>query len=341
MQHSVLVIGVGSIGERHTRCFQNTGRARVSIAEINPTLRETVAARYAVPHFPSLEAALQTPPEVAVVCTPAPFHIPMTRSLVAAGVHVLIEKPLGTNEAGLRELLDEWQQRPVTLGVAYVYRAFPELQAARELLQSGEFGNPLQVTVVGGQHFPTYRPAYRDIYYARHETGGGAIQDAITHLLNLGEWLVGPIRRLVCDAAHQSLPGVEVEDTVHLLARHQSPGSTQPTILGSYSINQYQAPNEIVIQVVCERGTVRCEIHRQRLMTMTQPGAEWTCREFGPRERDDVYLRQAHQFLDAVEQRQTPACSLAEGWQTLRCNLAALRSSETAAWQSIEPVSVS
>ncbi|HBH54344.1 MAG TPA: hypothetical protein DDY91_20865, partial [Planctomycetaceae bacterium] len=207
MQHSVLVIGVGSIGERHTRCFQNTGRARVSITEINPTLRQTIAQRYSVPEFPTLEAALQTPPDVAVVCTPAPFHVPMTRQLIAAGVHVLIEKPLGTTEAGLPELMTECGARPVTLGVAYVYRAFPEMQAARELLQSGELGAPLQLTVVGGQHFPTYRPAYREIYYARREMGGGAIQDALTHLLNLGEWLVGPIRRLVCDSAHQALPG--------------------------------------------------------------------------------------------------------------------------------------
>lgn len=338
MQHSVLVIGVGSIGERHTRCFQNTGRARVSITEINPTLRQTIAQRYSVPEFPTLEAALQTPPDVAVVCTPAPFHVPMTRQLIAAGVHVLIEKPLGTTEAGLPELMTECGARPVTLGVAYVYRAFPEMQAARELLKSGELGAPLQLTVVGGQHFPTYRPAYREIYYARREMGGGAIQDALTHLLNLGEWLVGPIRRLVCDSAHQALPGVEVEDTVHLLARHQPVGATEASLPGSYSINQYQAPNEIVIQVVCSRGTIRCEVHRQRLMWMTEPGGEWTSREFGPRERDDVYLRQAQQFLDAVEQRQTPACSLAEGWQTLRCNLAALRSSETAAWQSIDPI---
>ena len=40
---SILVIGVGSIGERHLRCFQATGRAEVSFVEINESLRATIA----------------------------------------------------------------------------------------------------------------------------------------------------------------------------------------------------------------------------------------------------------------------------------------------------------
>ena len=49
---------------------------------------------------------------------------------------------------------------------------------------------------------------------------------------------------------HQVLDGVEVEDTVHLLARHGD-------VLASYCMNQYQAPNETSITVVCERGTAQ------------------------------------------------------------------------------------
>ena len=47
LPHHVLVIGAGSIGERHVRCFLATERARVSFAEVNAELRATIAARYA------------------------------------------------------------------------------------------------------------------------------------------------------------------------------------------------------------------------------------------------------------------------------------------------------
>ena len=42
MRHRVLIVGVGSIGERHLRCFQATGRAEVSFVEINDELRQRV-----------------------------------------------------------------------------------------------------------------------------------------------------------------------------------------------------------------------------------------------------------------------------------------------------------
>ena len=45
-KHRVLVIGVGSIGERHLRCFLNTGRVDAEFVEVNETLRETIAGRY-------------------------------------------------------------------------------------------------------------------------------------------------------------------------------------------------------------------------------------------------------------------------------------------------------
>src|SRR5438270_7419352 len=96
--HRVLVVGVGSIGERHVRCFRATGRADLSLVEVNADVRSDVAGRYGVARaYASLDEALREPPDVAVVATPAPLHVPQAVALADAGVHVLIEKPLGTN----------------------------------------------------------------------------------------------------------------------------------------------------------------------------------------------------------------------------------------------------
>src|SRR5436305_356534 len=95
-QHRVLIIGVGSIGERHLRCFQATGRAEVAFVELSDALRPVIAERYGVQRgFSDLETALRERPGVAVVATPAPLHIPIATRLAEAGVHLLIEKPLG------------------------------------------------------------------------------------------------------------------------------------------------------------------------------------------------------------------------------------------------------
>jgi predicted dehydrogenase len=220
------------------------------------------------------------------------------------------------------------RERGVTAAVGYVYRCHPLLSALRRAVLGGRFGRPVELVSVVGQHFPTFRPAYRDTYYRDRAAGGGAIQDALTHALNAGEWLLGPIDRLVTDAGHQVLEGVAVEDTVHLLARHGS-------VLASYSLNQHQAPNELTFTVVCEKGTARWESHEHRWRWMTQPNAPWEEERIEPLERDVLFVAQANAFLDAVEGRTAPQCSLEEGVQTLRANLAALESVERGAWQVI------
>lgn len=327
-RHRVLVIGVGSIGERHLRCFQTTGRADVSFVEVQPALRTTIAERYQVSGaFDSLDAALASPPDVAVICTPAPLHIPQATRFAEAGIPILIEKPLSTTLDGIEALLDLVRRQSLVASVAYVYRAHPVLASMRAAVQSGRFGRPVEIVAVGGQHFPTYRPAYRNIYYRDRATGGGAIQDALTHIFNAGEWLVGPIDRVVADASHQVLDGVSVEDTAHVLARHGN-------VMGTYTINQYQAPNEGAITVVCERGTARFEIHNRLWKWMTEPDSRWTEEAATELERDTLFVAQANAFLDAVEGKAPAACPLEEGLQTLKVNLACLASLESGRWES-------
>lgn len=328
MSHQVLVIGAGSIGERHLRCFLATGRAQVRFVEVQATLRQTIADRYGVAPFASLDDALVEPPSVAVIATPAPLHVPLATRLAEAGIHTLIEKPLSVGLEGIETLQRTVQERGVVAGLAYVYRASRVLTSMRQAIVDGRFGKPLELVATCGQHFPLYRPAYREIYYANRATGGGAIQDALTHIINAAEWLIGPVNRLVADAGHLALEGVTVEDTVHLLARH---GAT----LASYALNQHQAQNESTITVNCERGTVRGEFHNNRWLWMHEPGGAWTEEAFGPQERDTPFIAQAHAFLDAVEGKAATLCPLAEGVQTLRVNLAALASVDQGTWQVV------
>jgi predicted dehydrogenase len=326
--HHVLVVGAGSIGERHIRCFGATGRARVSFVEVNPELRATIAQRYPeTTAYESLDAAVEQPIDAAVIATPAPLHIPQAAQLVERGVHVLIEKPLSVSLDGVDALIDLVAKTKAVASVAYVLRAQPALAEMREAIASGRFGRPLQLVHVSGQNFPFYRPAYRNTYYAKRSSGGGAVQDALTHTLNAAQWLIGNVDRVVADAAHLALAGVDVEDTVNVLARHGD-------VLASYSLNQHQAPNETTITIVCERGTVRFEIHNSRWRSMEKPGDAWTDHGAQPLDRDGPFVRQAGAFLDAVKGKALPLCTLQEGVATLRANLAILSSVERGGWVS-------
>ena len=330
----VLVIGAGSIGERHVRCFQQTGRAEVALCEINPQARADVAERYRLTHvYDDLDAALVDRTDAAVVCTPAHLHVPIAIQLAEAGRHLLIEKPLSTRMDGVDQLQSIVKERGLTAVVAYVYRSHPLLAAMRQALHSDRFGRPVQIVYVGGQHFPYFRPGYRETYYTDRATGGGAVQDALTHVINAAEWLVGPVASVAADAAHQVLDGVSVEDTVHVIARHDA--ASGAPVLGSYSLNQHQAQNEMTITVICERGTARFEMHRNRWRWKTGPEDDWHDESQAELPRDALFANQANAFLDVIENQATPLCTLDEAFQTLRVNLAILAASDSKTWQTI------
>lgn len=331
-KHRVLVVGVGSIGERHLRCFQTTGRCLVGFCEPNKSLRSTIDARYEVLQSSAdLDGALQAKPyDAAVIATPAQLHVPIACRLADAGIHLLIEKPLSTSTDSIDQLTRVAKERSLAVAVAYTHRAHPAVDAVKRSIDEGRFGNPLQITVTSGQHFPTYRPAYREIYYVDRKTGGGAVQDGMTHMVNLAEWLVGPIDRLVTDADHLALPGVTVEDTVHTLARHGD-------VMGSYALNQHQAPNETTITVVCEQGTLRIDYSCMRWSWIQEPSTNWQHETVDVLDHDSLYVRQANSFLDFVEGTAEPLCSLSEGIQTLHVNLASLRSLESGKWEKVGP----
>lgn len=321
--HKVLFVGVGSIGERHLRCFLRTGRVEAAICEALDDRREQLAQRYDVKTtFDDVSDAAGEGFGVAVIATPANFHIPHAIELARAGVHVLIEKPLSTSLDGIEELQEIIAEKGLKTGVAYTHRSHWGMATVKKAIDSGKFGEPVQIYSVSGQNFPFYRPAYRDIYYNNRATGGGAIQDALTHMANAGEYLVGPIERLTADADHKVLEGVEVEDVVHMITRHRG------GIMGCYCLNQFQWANETQTTVCCSAGVVRFDMANNCWMWADDPSKQWQVEKFGEFERDDVYINQANILLDVVEGKRTAPCTLEEGIQTLRVNLAALQSSD-------------
>ncbi len=322
----ILILGVGSIGERHLRCFQTTGRCEVAFCEPNEDRRNEIAAKYGVTRYDSWESAFEEETfSAAVIASPAPYHIPTAQALAERGIDLLIEKPLSLNTDGISQLVETIEKNKTRVTVGYVYRALPALQNMRAAVLSGRFGRIVQVQVQAGQNFPFYRPAYKDIYYAVPEQGGGLIQDMLPHSLNAVEWIAGPATRVVVDAEHKVLDGVTVEDTLNLIARHGE-------VMSNFTANQHQPVNEFVMTVLCENGAARWELSGQRWFSATENGGDWTEEEAFVHERDDYYILQANAFLDLLEDKADPLCPLEDGIDTLNSILAILESRNTGTW---------
>jgi predicted dehydrogenase len=285
-----------------------------------------MAQTYQVPTAPDWKEALARGGfDAAVICAPAHLHIQIALGVLAAGAHVLIEKPLSNSLQGVDELIALRDRQKRQASVAYVMHMFPPLAQARAFLLSGDYGPVREATLVSGQAFHIQRPAYRDTYYRDRRMGGGAIQDALTHPANWMESVLGPAESVLCDCAHLELAGVEVEDTVHVAARYSNGA------LVSYALNQFQMPNEVHLQLNTARASVKIELHNQRWGVLRAGDADWTWHEAKVKDRDSHFVAQANAFLDQIDGLPSRLCSVEAAALTLRFNLAALASAESGA----------
>jgi len=314
---SVLVIGAGSIGERHARCFLQAAIKRVSICEPREQRRSELKESYP---FEALYGSFDEAPlqeiDAVVVCVPAHLHVPLATRALEAGCHVLCEKPLAITMQDADHLLEVAAKSDRVAGVAYVYRSIPACIRIREHIRSGIIGPVRQVTLVSGQEFPKFRPDYREIYYKSHASGGGAIQDALSHMVNFVQWCIGLEEYVYASADHLVLEGVEVEDTASVFLR------TPDKYQASFTINQFQKNNENYFKFVGEEGTLVYDIDGWKVGLFKDD--EWSWEEF-PIERDDMYIAQAKNFIAAIEGREPVKCTLEDGYETLRTIQTALQ----------------
>ena len=140
------VIGFGYWGPNLVRNFTNCAQTRViAVAEANPARRELVGVQYPWIRTAAGTDELMRDPEIdaIVIATPLHTHVPLARAALAAGKHVLVEKPLAPTVAECEELSALAKQRGVVLMVDHTFVYTGAVRKIRDLIDAGELGRVL------------------------------------------------------------------------------------------------------------------------------------------------------------------------------------------------------
>lgn len=325
-----LVVGGGSIGERHLRTFLRTGEVEASVCEPRAEKLEQLKAAYPVAHaLQKFDEARLGDFDAVVICTPPNLHIPMARAAAEAGCHVLVEKPLSHNLDGIDDLIRVVREKGLAGGVAFVLRHTPVFVRMKEILDSGAIGRPRLATVKSGQQFSKYRPDYRNTYFAKRAMGGGSILDAVSHLLNFLEWCLGREREVCCVYDHLSEMETETEDCAFVTLRFER------DVIAHIHQNLFEKDYHLYADFVGSEGTLRLGGGLKQGAAQPEIGlchseeTGWQIEQIPPYERDDTFVRQAQNFLRAIRGEERIATSLEEGKRTLDVCLKARESYDT------------
>lgn len=298
-----LVIGYGSIGQRHARILKEQG------GEVAVLSRRRIDME---PHFYELSSAIADwQPDYVVVANETHEHLQILNELANLDYRgtVLVEKPIFDKPAEVPNNQFSF------LGVGYNLRFHPLLEKLNNLLVDA--GKIFTATIYVGSYLPNWRPDrdYRECYSAKRNEGGGVLLD-LSHELDYIYWLLGPWQAMAAIGGHISDLDIDADDAYCLMMK------TEKCPLVSVHLNFLDRKPRRSIIVNCQHHTYEVDLVNGR---MTIDGGE----ENVIVDKDDTYRKEHSRILGL---NKNGVCTADEALETLKAVASAKLASRDLIW---------
>lgn len=299
----VLIVGFGSIGQRHAKVLQTMGHA-VSIVS------QQQLADY--PVYRSVAEALAAQAfAYVVVANSTEQHYDTVNTLAEQGYQgtVLVEKPLFVTVEKVPP--NHFKQ----FYVAYNLRFHPLMQQLKKLLKTAKV---VSVSVYTGQYLPDWRPQqdYRQSYSADSRRGGGVLHD-LSHELDYIIWLFGAVKTLTALGGHFSQLDVKSDDVYGVLLQ-----TTQvPLVTVQLNYLDHNPKRELIIHT--QQHTIEADFMANTLTVDGQSTALTV-------DRNESY-RQQHEAI--LTGQAADCCSAEQAITVLEVIAAIQQANQTREWR--------
>ncbi|MFI8834663.1 Gfo/Idh/MocA family protein [Streptomyces afghaniensis] len=208
----VAVVGFGWMGRVHTQAYARVRHhypqlplvpELVTVAEEVPGRAAEAAAQFGFASTTRDWREVVADPRVKAVSITAPnfLHREIGVAMAEAGKHIWIEKPVGLTAEDARAVADAVAEAGVQGAVGFNYRNAPAVEAARELIASGEIGTVTHVRIRLFSDYAAHPEGALTWRYERERGGSGVLGDLASHGADLARHLLGDITSLTADTA--------------------------------------------------------------------------------------------------------------------------------------------
>ncbi|HEX2647492.1 MAG TPA: Gfo/Idh/MocA family oxidoreductase [Candidatus Dormibacteraeota bacterium] len=335
-------MGAGVIAPFHARSIAALPNARLrAVVDVVPELAEQQAAEWGCDGYTDVRAVLdRTDIDVVCVCVPSGLHAEIGTQVAACGKHVVVEKPIEVSLEAADRLIGACRQHGVKLAVISQHRFDPGIRRLHEAVMAGRLGRLL----LGDTIIKWYRTQqYYDSagWRATWELdGGGALMNQGVHYVDLLQWLMGPVDRVVarCATGAHAIP---VEDVALALLTFASgalgvieastaayPGFPERLEITGSGGTAIVAEGEVVAwELKDEKGETGPYGAKVRFHQAVAPSAART--ETGAAQKTAGHRTQLADLLDAIATGRDPVITGEEARKPLEIILAIYQSART------------
>ncbi len=195
------IIGCGA-GIFHLEGYAEEPRAKVvALAGLDHDRCQQLASRFDVPHIYGDYTELLVHPDIDAVSVVVPnhLHLPVTLAALAAGKHVLVEKPLARNSAEGEEMVAAARKGDQILSIAFNRRSRHDVQVIKDQVAAGRLGRVYHAKAYWLRQSGI--PGLGSWFTNKELAGGGPLIDLGVHVLDMTLWMMGNPRPVAVSAA--------------------------------------------------------------------------------------------------------------------------------------------
>jgi len=216
------IIGTGAIAHKHAQAYRSIGFELAVCANRSEDSGRRFAAQYGCAFVPAWEDVCRAAGlDFVDVCTLPDFRLQPLRLCAAQGMHIQVEKPMATNLATAREMVETARSAGILLHVVSQHRFDDSVQFLKHAIAAGRLGRILQADAYVKWHRST-------AYYARpgkgtwDVEGGGALINQAIHQVDILLFLAGAVTDVFGAWQIGALHAIESEDVISAVLRYAS-----------------------------------------------------------------------------------------------------------------------
>lgn len=287
----------------------------VAIFDDNAERGKEVADQFKTTHYADQEVFLAQEMDAVVICSENNRHKEMVLNAAKAKKHILCEKPLATNVADAKEMIQVCEDEGVTLQTAYPVRFSSPIRELKEMIDAGDLGEIVAFRTTNRGQNPG------DWFIDKEKSGGGAVLDHTVHMVDIMRWYLGEEITEVEAIVDSYFHNIDIDDAGIInfefengvIASHDASWSR---------FTEYPTWGDATIEVIGTKKTVTADCFGENFRVYGQGSKSL---EFVPFGRD-MDLGLVADFIDCIETGREPSITGLDGLKSLEVSLAAYES---------------
>lgn len=324
---NVLIVGGGSAGKRHFMNTRGLGIMNVSVVDPRNDRRVEIIERFGdntVTYETEEEAYSKNKYNAVIVANPPIFHIESATRAVKAGAHVLVEKNISHQVAGVEGFLEMADAEKRIVAVCCMYRFYDTLQYIKKILDDGALGKIFSSQITFSEYMGDWHPWEKpaDFYSSQKKLGGSELYGE-NHTIDFARWFFGEITEASAYVKRLANVTVDTDDLAEITCIHKNGVVTQ--------IHQdaFGRRHRKDMWIMGEKGTIFWDSY------MGGNRVEWHQADSGKTEifvgkktRNDAFADLLADFFECVKIGRQPVINGWEALKTLQVTTVAERSSQ-------------